>query len=104
MRDYNEPMDRALGRGNGPRDNAVPATTSRADPGSRSVLNVAINDDDAVVLRRHVRAAHPSLLDHSGGPLPSSGLSGVPTDVLAAVHEANHMHPWRDHDTDDWRA
>lgn len=67
-------------------------------------LNVRINEADAVVLRKHIVHAHPSLLDPvCDGPLPED-LDEVPNDVLAAVHTANHLRPWSQHTIDDWQA
>lgn len=66
-------------------------------------LNVRINEADAVVLRAHIRSAHRSLIEATGdGPLPEN-LELVPNEVLAAVHQANHMVPWNDHLVDNWK-
>lgn len=42
-------------------------------------------------------------IDEVDGPLPEY-LEGVPNEILAAVHTANHMLPWRDHHIDNWKA
>lgn len=65
-------------------------------------MNVRINEADAVVLREHIEMAHQSLLDPVvDGPLYGF-LYSAPIEVLAAVHTANHMVPWRDHPIDHW--
>lgn len=66
-------------------------------------LNAPCNDADAVMLRKHIRSAHPSLLDPlCDGPLPED--LDVPNDVLAAIHTANHLRPYSQHTIDDWKA
>lgn len=66
-------------------------------------LNVRINESDAEQLRKHIRSAHPSLMNSGvDGPLPED--LDVPDDVLAAIHDANHLRPWSQHTIDDWKA
>ena len=60
--------------------------------------------DDRLALVRHLREAHANLLTESGTPLPRSGLSAVPTELLLAIHEANHAPLYRAHGGDDWLA
>lgn len=66
-------------------------------------MNVRINEADAVILRRHLRSSHRSLFDGVIGPLDGSDLDTLPIEVLAVIHEANHMVPWRDHHVDTWK-
>ncbi|KPM55778.1 hypothetical protein ACG83_10925 [Frankia sp. R43] len=60
-------------------------------------------DVDREALIAHLARAHPNLLTGSGVPLPDSEeLDAVPIEVLLAVHEANHLPVFREHDYDDW--
>lgn len=65
-------------------------------------LNVRISDEEAEILRVHLRDSHPSLFNPvADGPLPED-LESVPAEILAAIHTANHMIPWREHHIDTW--
>lgn len=68
-------------------------------------MNVRINEADAVILRKHMREAHRSLFDSVvDGPLDIFEFDSLPIDVIAAIHDANHLAPWRDHQIDNWKA
>jgi len=65
---------------------------------------------DVVMLRRHIREAHPNLLGAGPdntiafSPLPESHISRVPYMWLHAIHEANHIGLYRAHHVDTWTA
>ncbi|ABW14376.1 hypothetical protein Franean1_5013 [Parafrankia sp. EAN1pec] len=57
---------------------------------------------DRAALVAHLRKAHPNLLSTSDEPLPTDGdLDTAPIGLLRAVHKANHLPLYRQHDGDD---
>jgi hypothetical protein len=68
---------------------------ARALPGYR------ISDQEAAILRRHLRDSHRNLFEAVlAGPLADVDLETLDPTVMRAIHTANHFGTWRDHESD----